>query len=187
MSIGLIKWPRCKIGPSRDLFLIPGFTAPCKKLETFEPRPGIAYLLITCATFLWGLSIVIGRGVHQEIPPRPLFLAVVCRGCFPFTICMCRTITQSENHSAPRNSSFSWDYQIGSSVMLMVGVNFTTAINASVINAVQPAVTAVAAWILTKDKITQDKRGHRVELRWDPSDCCQGRYIFAAWSQCEYR
>ena len=45
--------------------------------------------------------------------------------------------------------------QIGSSVMLMVGVNFTTAINASVINAVQPAVTAVAAWILTKDKLTQ--------------------------------
>ena len=39
--------------------------------------------------------------------------------------------------------------------MLMVGVNFTTAINASVINAVQPAVTAVAAWILTKDKLTQ--------------------------------
>jgi len=38
--------------------------------------------------------------------------------------------------------------------MLMVGVNYTTAINASVINAVQPAVTAVAAWILTKDKLT---------------------------------
>ena len=38
--------------------------------------------------------------------------------------------------------------------MLMVSVNFTTAINASVINAAQPALTAVAAWILTRDRIT---------------------------------
>ena len=43
---------------------------------------------------------------------------------------------------------------MGSSAMLMVSVNFTTAINASVINAAQPALTAVAAWVLTRDRIT---------------------------------
>ena len=40
-----------------------------KKLETFEPGPGLAYILVMSAAFLWGMSIVIGRGVHEEIPP----------------------------------------------------------------------------------------------------------------------
>ena len=44
--------------------------------------------------------------------------------------------------------------QVGSSTMLVLGVNYTTAINAAVINAAQPAVTAIAVWIMTRDKIT---------------------------------
>ena len=44
--------------------------------------------------------------------------------------------------------------QVGSSTMLVLGVNFTTAINAAVINAAQPAVTAIAVWVMTRDKIT---------------------------------
>ena len=44
--------------------------------------------------------------------------------------------------------------QVGSSTMLVVGVNFTTAINAAVINAAQPAITAIAVWVMTRDKVT---------------------------------
>ena len=128
-----------------------------KKLETFEPRPGIAYLLITCATFLWGLSIVIGRGVHQEIPPLGLsFWRWFVGAVFLLPFVCAELIRKAEiirRHA--KFIIFMGIIQIGSSVMLMVGVNFTTAINASVINAVQPAVTAVAAWSLTKDKLTQ--------------------------------
>ena len=128
-----------------------------KKLETFEPRPGIAYFLITCATFLWGLSIVIGRGVHQEIPPLGLsFWRWFVGAVFLLPFVCAELIRKAEiirRHT--KFIIFMGIIQIGSSVMLMVGVNFTTAINASVINAVQPAVTAVAAWILTKDKLTQ--------------------------------
>ena len=47
--------------------------------------------------------------------------------------------------------------QVGSSTMLVVGVNFTTAINAAVINAAQPATTAIAVWIVMRDKITFTK------------------------------
>jgi len=36
------------------------------KLEKFQPTPTLAYFLITLATFLWALSIVTIRGVHEE-------------------------------------------------------------------------------------------------------------------------
>jgi drug/metabolite transporter (DMT)-like permease len=37
-------------------------------LEAFQPSAGVAYLFLGIATFLWALSTVIGRGIHEEIP-----------------------------------------------------------------------------------------------------------------------
>ena len=127
-----------------------------KKLETFQPDPGLAYFLITFATFLWGLSIVIGRGVHQEIPPIGLsFWRWFVGAIFLIPFVFSELIRKAEiiRYHA-KFIIFMGAIQVGSSAMLMIGVNFTTAINASVINAFQPAVTAVAAWILTRDKLT---------------------------------
>ena len=39
------------------------------KLEAFQPSAGVAYLCLGIATFLWGLSNVVARGVYEEIPP----------------------------------------------------------------------------------------------------------------------
>ena len=77
------------------------------KLETFEPRPGIAYLLITCATFLWN-GIVIGRGVHQEIPPLGLSFWRWFVGAVSFYHSCAELIRKRKSFGATRNSSFSW-------------------------------------------------------------------------------
>ena len=43
---------------------------------------------------------------------------------------------------------------MGSSAVLFLGLNFTTAINGSLINASQPALTVLPAWLLSRDRIT---------------------------------
>ena len=126
-----------------------------KKLETFEPGPGLAYVLVMSAAFLWGMSIVIGRGVHEEIPPIGLsFWRWGLGALFLLPFVLMEVIAKAPlilRHL--KLIVFMGAIQVGSSTLLFVAVNFTTAINASVINASQPALTAVAAWLLVKDKI----------------------------------
>ena len=43
---------------------------------------------------------------------------------------------------------------VGSSALLFLGLNFTTAINGTLINASQPALTVLPAWLLSRDRIT---------------------------------
>ena len=126
------------------------------KLEKFRPAPRFAYFLIAFATFLWATSIVTIRGVHEDIPPLGLsslrwLLGVIF--LLPFVwaelLRKCRLIKQHFGLLCIMGV-----LQVGSSTMLVVGVNFTTAINAAVINAAQPAVTAIAVWVLMRDKIT---------------------------------
>ncbi len=126
------------------------------KLENFQPTPNLAYFLIALATFIWATSIVTIRGVHEEVPPLGLsslrwLLGVIF--LLPFVwVELFRKYELIKRH-------FWWlslmgVLQVGSSTMLVVGVNFTTAINAAVINAAQPAITAIAVWVMTRDKVT---------------------------------
>ena len=102
------------------------------------------------------MSIVTIRGVHEEVPPLGLsslrwFLGVIF--LLPFVwVELFRKYELIKRH-------FWWlclmgVLQVGSSTMLVVGVNFTTAINAAVINAAQPAITAISVWVMTRDKVT---------------------------------
>ena len=102
------------------------------------------------------MSIVTIRGVHEEVPPLGLsslrwFLGVII--LLPFVwVELFRKYRIIKQY-------FGWlclmgVLQVGSSTMLVLGVNFTTAINAAVINAAQTAVTAAAVWVMTRDKIT---------------------------------
>ena len=127
-----------------------------KKLEIFLPTSAVAYVLIVLATFLWGMSIVIVRGVHEEIPPIGLsFLRWFLGAIFLLPFVWGELRRKYQFIKLHLKLIFLLGVlQVGSSAMLMVSVNFTTAINASVINAAQPALTAVAAWILTRDRIT---------------------------------
>jgi len=115
----------------------------------------MAYLFATTATFLWALSTVIGRGIHEEIPAFGLsfwrwFLAVLI-----FQPLVWRELFLKRD-LIKANIKLIWMLgilQVGSSAVFLFSLNFTTAINASLINASQPVLTVIPAWLLTRDKI----------------------------------
>ncbi|MEE2745797.1 MAG: DMT family transporter [Pseudomonadota bacterium] len=115
----------------------------------------MAYFLIVLATFLWAASIVIIRGVHEQIPPLGLsflrwFLGALFLLPFVWKELFRKTYLIKQHFLLISSLGV---LQVGSSVFLVLGVNFTSAINASVINASQPGLTAAIAWILLKDKV----------------------------------
>ena len=127
-----------------------------KTLETYKPTPLVAYCLVTLSCFLWGLATVVGRGIYEEIPPFGLsfwrwllaalvLLPLVWRDLarkFPLIKANIKVI------------ALLGIFQVGASAILLVALNYTTAINASLINAAQPVMTIIPAWLLTREKIT---------------------------------
>lgn len=125
------------------------------KLEAFQPSAGVAYLFLVIAAFLWGLSTVVARGIYEEIPPfgmsfwrwvlaTLIFLPFVWRELF----------LKVEIIKAHLKLIWLLGFlQVGSSAVFLFALNFTTAINASLINAVQPVLTVIPAWLLTREKI----------------------------------
>jgi drug/metabolite transporter (DMT)-like permease len=116
----------------------------------------VAYLLVASATFLWGAATVVGRSVYEEIPPlglsfwRWLLAALVL---LPF-------VWRDLSHKFPIIKK-TWKliavlgiFQVGASAVLLLALNHTTAINASLINAAQPVMTIIPAWLLAREKIT---------------------------------
>lgn len=125
-------------------------------LETYKPTPLVAYLLITCATFLWGLATVVGRGVSEEIPPFGLsfwrwLLATLVLLPFVWRDLSSKLPLIKENWKL---IILLGTFQVGASALLLVALNYTTAINAALINAAQPVMTIIPAWLLAREKIS---------------------------------
>jgi drug/metabolite transporter (DMT)-like permease len=125
-------------------------------LETYKPTPLVAYLLVTLATFLWGLATVVGRGVYEEIPPFGLsfwrwLLAALVLLPFVWRDLSSKLPLIRENWKL---IAVLGTFQVGASAILLVALNYTTAINASLINAAQPVMTIVPAWLLAREKIS---------------------------------
>lgn len=133
--------------PTKNTFLA--------KLEAFHPSASVAYIFVTTSTFLWALSTVVVRGYHEEIPPFGLsfwrwllavliFLPLVWRE-LPLKWVIIKA-----------NLKLIWllgILQVGSSALFLFSLSFTTAINAALINAAQPVMTVIPAWLLTREKI----------------------------------
>ena len=126
------------------------------KLERFQPSPLLAYFLISIATFLWASSIVILRGVRDDYPPVGLStLRWLVGGIFLLPFVWQQLIEKSKIIRSNMGLIFLLGLlQVGSSTALAVALNFTTAINGSVINASQPAITALIAWLIIKENLS---------------------------------
>ena len=116
-----------------------------------------AYLLISLAVFLWAVGTVIARGIHEEVPLIGLSFwrwLVASAVMLPFV---------------GRELYYKWELVrqhlwilvsqgiiiVGSGALLFVGVMFTTAINAVLINAAQPVLTVMLAWIVLGDRLNK--------------------------------
>ena len=126
------------------------------RLENFKARPITAYALVTTATFMMAGSIVLGRAVHEDIPPVGLSFWRWSVAALVLLPLVWRELRYKwPIIAAHRNLLVLLGIlQVGSSTLVYVAVNFTTAINASLIFAAQPALTIIPAWFLTQDRAT---------------------------------
>ncbi|MBH98856.1 MAG: hypothetical protein CMM56_10465 [Rhodospirillaceae bacterium] len=117
----------------------------------------IAYIFLIINMALWGGALVVARSVYEMAPPMALTFwrwVVAVLVLLPF---VARSLRRELPLKSEAKQSIYWiciTMAIGTSLSL-VAVNYTTAINATVINATQPAVTAVAALFLLREKLTK--------------------------------
>ncbi len=126
------------------------------RIENFTPNPRVAYAWIVFATFLWGLSVVISRGVHDVIPPLGMSFWRWSIGLVVLLPLVWRELGEKwplvKQHA--KMLVLMGFLQVGSSTVMLLAVNFTTAVNATIMNAALPVVTIVPAWLITRDRVT---------------------------------
>ena len=118
-------------------------------------RP-LAYLFLILTMVLWSAALVIARGVHEIAPPFALAFwrwvgAVIV--LLPFALPGLRREFPA-TPDARRRVFGVCALMVVATTLSMVAVSYTTAINATVINATQPAVTAVVALALLAERLT---------------------------------
>ena len=115
-----------------------------------------AYILLTLTMALWGSSLVVARAAHEIVPPLAftfwrwviavlVLLPIVWRklpGVMP-------TIRRSW-----RGLTLLCGFMVVGTTFSVIAVNYTTAINASLINGSQPIVTALVAFLVLRERLS---------------------------------
>lgn len=126
----------------------------CQHLS--KHKTNLAYFLATFTVFGWSTGIVIGRSIYENTPPIGLSF---WRWFLPALIILPWVIPKLKKEGlilikAWKPICAMGVFMIGSSTLSMVSINYTTAINVSLVNAGQPLTTAAIAWFFFKDKLT---------------------------------
>ena len=116
-----------------------------------------AYLLLTATVFLWAVGVVIARWVHDEIPLIGLSFwrwcaAVVFLLPFVWRDLIARSALVKKYLPLLAIQGM---LIVGSGTLLFYALNFTTAINATLVNATQPVLTVVLAWMVLNDRLNR--------------------------------
>lgn len=126
--------------------------------ETAGAAPGaerpaaVAYVFLTLTALFLAINYVIGRGVHEEIPPVGLSFWRWVVGALilaPFVLSRPGSLSRIFGHHA-RVLLLLGSLVVGSTTLILIALNSTTAINVSVINAIQPGLTVLFAWIFLR-------------------------------------
>lgn len=113
-----------------------------------------AYAVVTVAVFLWAVGLIIGRAVHAEIPPVGLTFwrwLIASLAILPFawgTLIRHRRVLRAHLGIL----SLQGVLIVGPSAAMFLALNFTTAINATLITATQPTMTVLLARIFVGDR-----------------------------------
>ncbi len=118
--------------------------------------PFTAYIMLIAVQLAWASNLVVARGVYETVPPlglsfwRWLFAALI----------MLPLVWRSLPHELPvalrnwKTIAMLAFFMVGGSTLAVTSVSFTTATNAALTNATQPAVTALFVWLIVKDRLT---------------------------------
>jgi drug/metabolite transporter (DMT)-like permease len=121
--------------------------------KAFQASPRVAYLFLTATMAMWAVCIVVARGVHETVPPLGLtfwrwFTAALI--LLPFVwhdLERTWTIVRDRIRMFVALSAV----LALSSAGMIASVQYTTAINTTLINATQPAITAIGAVLLGRE------------------------------------
>jgi drug/metabolite transporter (DMT)-like permease len=116
---------------------------------------GTAYAALTLTAFLLACNHIIGRAVHGEVPPVGLsfwrwFVGIVV--LLPFVLRQGREVWPVYRRHW-RAFTLLGFFMIGSTTLVLVALNMTSAINVSLINAVQPTLTVLFSWMFLKEAL----------------------------------
>jgi len=115
-----------------------------------------AYAVLVLNMALWGGALVVARGVHELAPPMALTFwrwVVAALVLLPFVAR--RLYEELPLKPQARRSVYRiCGYMAAGTTLSVVAVNYTTAINATVINGTQPAVTALVALLLVRERLS---------------------------------
>lgn len=114
-----------------------------------------AYCLLTVTMALWGGSLVIARGAHDVVPPLALTFWRWLLALLVLTPVVWRKLPAARQAAGgsllgvvPLSS-----LMVAGTTFSVTAVNFTTAINATLINAAQAAMTAFVAFALLRERL----------------------------------
>ena len=126
------------------------------RIETFEPRAPVAYALLVAMTEIWGSGLVLARGVAEHIPPIGLgFWRLTVAILVLLPLVLPHLLTQGDLLRRHLNFFILLGIlQVWPQTIVLVALNFTTAINATLLNGAQPAITAILAAIFLRDRIS---------------------------------
>ena len=120
-----------------------------------EITAAAAYAMLVGSPFLFATGVVIVRGVHETIPPVGLsfwrwFIAglLILPFVAPRLVRDCHAVAHHWRYYTEMGF-----YMVGGSAIGAIALSFTTATNQSLVNASQPAMTAVFAWMLLHTRL----------------------------------
>jgi drug/metabolite transporter (DMT)-like permease len=123
---------------------------------SISQREKQAAVLLALTMLCYAGNHVIGRAVHGDLPPLGLSFWRWVAGAailLPFVAPdLHRLLPRYRQHW--RLFSLLGVLMIGSTSLVLVGLNFTTATNTSLINATQPTITALLCWIFLADRLS---------------------------------
>ena len=114
-----------------------------------------AYLLAMLAPALWGTPPVVARAVSADVPPLALSFG---RWAIALVVLLPFVWQRLPRHAASLRRNWRTLVMLGAfmtagSTLSLLSVYFTTATNAVLVNASQPAITAVVAWGVTAERL----------------------------------
>ena len=117
-----------------------------------------AYVLLVIANLAWSGNIVLVRAVHEDIPPiglmfwRSLFTVVIL---VPVFVPKWRSHLPLLLENWRLIAALGVLQFVGGQGLLYIALQTTTAVNAGLLNATEPALTALVAWVLLVERVNR--------------------------------
>lgn len=123
-----------------------------------RPRPTAAIAALVAATALWAGNFLVGHAVVAEVPPVDLVL-LRWAGAAPVLLVAARFV-ERPNWGASIRRSWAWIVALGATgmvayaLLLYGALAVTDPVGASIINAANPALIAIGAAVVLRERLT---------------------------------